>query len=106
MLVIATLKQTPIPVSRGLRQLGVHVATWRKLLRLTSAELADRAGVSRATLRSIEQGTGTASTENLLRVLRSIGMLDTVVAAADPYSTDIGRLRQEEILPQRVRRRE
>jgi transcriptional regulator with XRE-family HTH domain len=101
---IVTTKQTPIPVTGELRRLGEHVAIWRKLMRLTSAELADRAGISRATLRAIEHGTGSASTENLLRVLRVIGVLEPVVSAADPYSTDLGRLRQGELLPQRVRR--
>jgi transcriptional regulator with XRE-family HTH domain len=94
---------TPLAVARSLRLLGVHVATWRKLQRLTAAQLAERAGISKDTLRSIEQGKGTASTENLLRVLRIIGILDQVVTAADPYQTDVGRLRADEILPQRVR---
>ena len=43
------------------------------------------------------------STENLLRVLRTIGIMDSVVNAADPYETDVGRLRMDEILPKRVR---
>jgi hypothetical protein len=37
-------------------------------------------------------------------VLRILGTLDGVVAAADPYQTDVGRLRVDEILPKRVRR--
>ena len=45
------------------------------------------------------------STENLLRVLRIIGIMDTVVKSADPYETDVGRLRMDEILPKRVRDR-
>jgi len=83
--------------------LGEHVSNWRKLNRLTAAQVADRANISRETLRAIEQGKGTASTENLLRVLRIIGIMDAVVAAADPYQTDVGRLRMDEILPKRVR---
>lgn len=94
---------TPLAVARSLRKMGTHVATWRKLQRLTAAQLAERAGISKDTLRSIEQGKGTASTENLFRVLRIIGILDTIVTAADPYQTDVGRLRADEILPQRVR---
>jgi transcriptional regulator with XRE-family HTH domain len=94
---------TPLAVSRALRALGTHVANWRKLQRLTAAQVAERAGISRDTLRAIEQGRGTASTENLLRVLRILGILDGMVAAADPYQTDVGRLRAEEILPKRVR---
>ena len=54
-------------------------------------------------LRAIEQGRGTVSTENLLRVLRILGVMDEVVKAADPYETDVGRLRMDETLPRRVR---
>jgi transcriptional regulator with XRE-family HTH domain len=94
---------TPLAVERALRVLGEHVSNWRKLNRLTAAQVAERANISRETLRAIEQGKGTASTENLLRVLRIIGIMDSVVAAADPYQTDVGRLRLDEVLPKRVR---
>jgi transcriptional regulator with XRE-family HTH domain len=96
-------KIAPLAVSRNLRELGEHVSTWRKLQRLSTAVVASRAGVSRDTLRAIETGRGTASTENLLRVLRAVGVMERVVAAADPYATDVGRLRADEKLPQRVR---
>jgi hypothetical protein len=43
--------------------------------------------------------------ENLLRILRALGILDALPRALDPYETDIGRLRSEEQLPQRVRPR-
>jgi transcriptional regulator with XRE-family HTH domain len=94
---------TPLAVARALRVMGTHVSNWRKLQRLTAAQVAERAGISRDTLRAIEQGKGTASTENLFRVLRIVGILDNVVVAADPYQTDVGRLRADEILPRRVR---
>lgn len=95
--------RTPISVERSLRTLGQHVATWRRLQRITAAQLAERAGITRDTLRSIEQGKGTASSENLFRVLRVVGFMDAVVDAADPYQTDVGRLRMDELLPKRVR---
>ena len=95
---------TPISVSRALRQLGEQVATWRKLQGLSTTILAERAGIARGTLRSIENGSGTASTENLFRVLRAIGVSDRVIEAVDPYSTDVGKLRADEKLPLRVRR--
>lgn len=94
---------TPLAVARSLRLLGKHVSNWRKLNRLTAAQVAERAGISRDTLRAIEQGKGTVSTENLLRVLRVIGIMDAVVKSADPYETDVGRLRMDEILPKWVR---
>lgn len=98
--------RTPIQVARALAELGEHVRTWRKLNGLTAALVAERAGISRQTLRDIETGTGTVGTENLLRVLRVLGILPAVVGATDPLGTDVGRLRAEQALPQRVRPRQ
>ena len=41
--------------------------------------------------------------QNLLRVLRGLGILDTITKALDPYESDIGRLRSDRELPRRVR---
>lgn len=94
----------PIPVQRALRTLGDDLLTWRKLRQLTAAQVADRAGISRPTLRKLERGEGSISLENALRVARALGVVDKLSSALDPYSTDVGRLRTEERLPQRVRR--
>jgi transcriptional regulator with XRE-family HTH domain len=102
-MLMATSK-TPIAVANGLRRIGEELATWRRLRRLTAAEVADRAGVSRHTVMRLENGEG-ASMESMLRVARALGVLDSLVAAIDPYSTDVGRLRSEEALPERVRHR-
>ena len=82
--------------------LGNDVATWRKLQRLTQAQVADRAGIHTETLRRLEGGTGSTSVEALLRVLRVLGVLEPVMQALDPYEQDIGRLRADEQLPMRV----
>jgi len=95
---------TPSAVSRGLRQLGEDLSTWRKLRRLTVAEVADRAGVSMNTVLRLESGAG-ATLENVMRVARALGVLDVLAAALDPYATDVGRLRADEALPERVRHR-
>lgn len=95
----------PVPVRRALRELGEDIVTWRKLQRLTAAQVADRAGIDVKTLRSLEHGEGSASLENTLRVARAIGMLDALAQALDPYTTDVGRLRTDERLPTRVRPR-
>lgn len=94
--------KTPAAVASAQRRIGDHVATWRKLRQLTAAQIADRAGISRHTVMRLENGEG-VSLENLLRVARALGVLDTLVAALDPYATDWGRLRSQETLPQRVR---
>ncbi len=55
--------RAPLVVTRGLRLTGEQIVTWRKLQGLTAEQVAERAGISRNTLRSIEQGTGNASSE-------------------------------------------
>jgi transcriptional regulator with XRE-family HTH domain len=96
---------TPIPVRRSGRELAENIAAWRRLRSLTSAQVAERAGVNRETFSRLENDAGSVSVENLLRVLRVLGMMEAVVRATDPYETDVGRLRADEQLPQRVRER-
>ncbi|HEY2536049.1 MAG TPA: helix-turn-helix transcriptional regulator [Solirubrobacteraceae bacterium] len=79
------------------------VVIWRKLRGLTQVQVADRAGVSSKTVRRLESGDGGVTLENSLRIFRALGVLDNVPRALDPYATDVGRLRADEQLPQRVR---
>lgn len=44
--------------------------------------------------------------ETFLRVARALGMLDEVVRAIDPMTSDVGRLRAVDALPIRVRRKD
>jgi transcriptional regulator with XRE-family HTH domain len=94
--------RTPVAVASAQRRIGEYLATWRKLRKLTAVQVADRAGISRYTVMRLEGGEG-ASTENLLRVARALGVLDTLTEALDPYATDLGKLRAQESLPERVR---
>jgi len=94
-----------MPVRRAQRSLAESIATWRKLRGLTQAQLAERADVSRGVVRRIEAADGGVSVENLLRVLRSLGIQDLLTKALDPLASDVGRLRSEEELPRRVRPR-
>lgn len=96
-------RHTPPPVRRAVRGLAEDLVTWRKLRGLTQAQVADRAGISRATLARFEQGDGGIGLESLLRILRALGILENLTKALDPYESDIGRLRSGEELPQRVR---
>lgn len=88
---------------RDLVSMGEHIRNWRKIHGLTAQLVADRAGITRTTLRSIETGTGTVSLENTLAVLRVLGVADAVVGATDPLTTEMGRFHAERTLPQRVR---
>jgi transcriptional regulator with XRE-family HTH domain len=96
---------SPLPVRRSLRELGSHVQTWRKLGGLTQNQVADRAGIDRKTLMRVERGDGAVSLEVVLRVLNALGILEALPKALDPYETDVGRLRADDQLPDRVRPR-
>jgi transcriptional regulator with XRE-family HTH domain len=98
-------RQPPLAVRRAERELAEHLVTWRKLRGMTQAQLADRANISRDTLARLESGEASISVENLLLVLRALGILDVLPRALDPLSSDIGRLRSEQALPERVRPR-
>lgn len=95
-------KPTPVRVSRAAAQLGDHIQTWRKLQGLTAQQLAERANITRDTLRRVETGKPVGS-DVLLSIVRCLGQLDRLIDALDPYETDIGRARAGTALPQRVR---
>lgn len=96
------------PVSARTRRaastIGDHLLTWRKLQGLTAQQVAERANISRPTLRRLEHGDAGVSMEAFLGVARSLGQLDRIVNALDPYETDLGRAQADAVLPQRVRR--
>ncbi len=83
-----------------------HIVAWRKLRGLTQAQLADRSGVARGTLQRIEAAETGVSVENLLRVLRGLGLLENLPQALDPLASDVGRIRSAQRLPRRVRPRQ
>lgn len=94
----------PARARLGAERIGEHLTAWRKLEGLTAAQVAERAGISRGTLRRLESGETTVGLDVLLNVARALGVLDRVVDAFDPYETDVGRARADEVLPKRVRR--
>lgn len=96
----------PLPhrVVRAAEELGEHLRTWRKLQRLTIEQVAERAGVTRNTVSRLEHGDPSVGIDVVLNVARALGVLDQLVRSIDPYETDLGRARADEILPKRVRR--
>ncbi|GAB2683057.1 helix-turn-helix domain-containing protein [Thalassiella azotivora] len=94
----------PAKVRHSANQLGEHLTTWRKLQNLTAEQVAERAGLSRPTLRKLEHGDVSVGMESFLKVLWALGQLDRVTEALDPYETDLGRARADAQLPSRVRR--
>ena len=94
---------TPRPVLNALARIGDGVASWRMLQNLTTAEVAEAAGLSRKTVEQLERGHS-VSLASYLRVLRVLGVMDRTVAATDPLETDLGKARAEELLARRGRR--
>jgi transcriptional regulator with XRE-family HTH domain len=97
-------RPSPAKTRIAAERVGEHIRTWRKLRGLTAEQVCQRAGISRPTLRKLETGDPTVTLESFLNVLRALGRLDSLVGALDPYETEFGRARADQLLPERVRR--
>lgn len=84
--------------TRLLKELGSNITRWRKLQGLSATVLAERAHVTRDTLRAIETGTGSPRIDSLLAVLTSLGMVNTVIASTDPWNSIAGRTLMDDVL--------
>lgn len=91
---------------RTARTLGEYLSTFRRLQGLTAEQVADRAGITRNTLRKLEHGEATVGLDVFLEVSRVLGVLDFVLAGMNPYETALGQSLAEQNLavPKRVRR--
>ncbi|MFZ8756020.1 helix-turn-helix domain-containing protein [Microbacterium sp. HMH0099] len=90
-------------IDREVTDFGAHVRGWRMVLGLTAQQVAERADITRATLRKIETGDPGVSFRNVAQVLRALGILSQAVDAIDPLASDVGRLRAGEITKKRAR---
>lgn len=93
----------PAPIQRSARAIGEDLAGWRKILGLTAEQVADRADITRDTLRKLEHGDPTVGFYAVLRVARALGVLENITEAFDPLKTDLGRARADLLLRKRVR---
>lgn len=90
-------------IDRELTEFGEHVRGWRMVLGLTAQQVAERAGITRDTLRKVESGDPGVGFGNVAQVLRALGVLDQAVEAVDPLNSDIGRLRAGNLAKRRAR---
>jgi transcriptional regulator with XRE-family HTH domain len=90
-------------IDRQISSFGEHVRGWRMVLGLTAQQVAERADITRDTLRKIETGNPNVSFRNVAQVLRALGVLDTAVDSIDPLGSDIGRLRAGNLTKRRAR---
>lgn len=90
-------------IDRELTTFGEHVHGWRMVLGLTGQQVAERAGITRDTLRKIEAGNPGVGFGKVAQVLRALGVLEQAVGAVDPLESDIGRLRVGNLAKKRAR---
>lgn len=95
----------PISVRRALQKLGVDLSAARKRRRLTMEIVAERAFVSRKTLRRVERGDPSVSMGIYATVLFVLGLSERLESLADASTDELGLSLEEQQLPKRVRTR-
>lgn len=78
-------------VRRRLETIGPSIRAWRLARGLTMGQVAERAGISRPTLRQIERDPSGVSFVNVFAVLSVLGVDDKVTRAIDPMEDLVGR---------------
>ncbi len=96
---------TPLPVERSLKRLGRAVSLARRRRHLTQHDLADRIGVTAATVRRMEAGYPSTAVVHFARALQVFGELEKLDQLLDTPNDTIGLMLMDENLPQRVRKR-
>lgn len=93
----------PLSVRRSLAKLGEDLSAARRRRRIPMDLLAERAFVSRATVRRVERGDPSVSMGIYATVLFVLGFSDRLGALADPATDRVGLALEDERLPRRVR---
>ena len=90
-------------MTRVLRKLGQDINEARRRRRITIALMAQRAGLSRATIGKIEKGDPTTSMGGYASALFVLGMEKQLGELIDSAHDRLGRALEDERLPKRVR---
>lgn len=69
-------------IQKILAQLGENIQLARKRRKLTSVQVAERAGMSRPTLRAIERGDGNVTLASYAHVLFTLGLEQDLASIA------------------------
>lgn len=95
----------PVPAKRAIAKLGADISKARRRRRLSQASLAQRSGVSVATLKRLESGEPRVAIEAVARVLQVLGEIDRLSQLLDTEEDQVGLALMDEQLPKRVRRK-
>lgn len=99
---MADSSNLPIPVRSALRKLGQDISDARRRRRISTLLMAERAGLSRATLSKIEKGDATVSLGGYAAVLFVLGLTNRLQDMADAAHDLTGRELADEALPKRI----
>jgi transcriptional regulator with XRE-family HTH domain len=99
-----TIPPQPLPVRRALAKLGADIRSARLRRRISTAVMAERAFITRATLLKVEKGDPAVSLGIYATVLFVLGMTARLSDLADVRSDETGLQLEEERLPRRIRR--
>src|SRR5260370_5675772 len=91
--------RAPVPVTRSLNKLGHDIRDARRRRRIPVAILAQRASISRMTLRNVETGDPGVSLGTYATVLFVLGMIHRLVDLAAPRNDAVGRELAHDDLP-------
>lgn len=74
----------PIRTRRAAAQIGAQLAATRERQQLSVDQLAERASITRGTLRRVEAGDPAVGLATFLTVVKALGQLDALLDALDP----------------------
>lgn len=92
----------PIPVAGALRKVGSDISAARRRRRIGTTLMAERADLSRTTLRKIEQGDATVSMGHYATTLFVLGMEDRLKDLVDGTYDLVSRKLEDKRLPKRI----
>lgn len=98
-----TTRNSPIAVKRALRTLGNDLRDARRRRRIPTALMAERVGITRATLAKAEHGDDRVSMGVYASMLFVLGLIDRLAELGSSRFDEVGLALDEERLPQRIR---
>jgi transcriptional regulator with XRE-family HTH domain len=101
---MGTFKNLPLDVADRMRQLGYRIRLARTRRRLSSAEVAAKAGIHRNTLTALEQGKPGVAIGAYAAVLWVLGLERTLDVVAHADSDIQGKTLEAARRPTRVRK--
>jgi DNA-binding XRE family transcriptional regulator len=100
---MAERKIPSLSMDRDLRSLGENISVARRRRKLTQSNLADAAGVTRATIRRLEKGEAGITIGTLAMVLLALGERDGIRKLVSPERDLLGQALSIDSMPKRIR---